>query len=103
MRALKIVPIILLLLSVVASASRKPQPRFKGAGSGIKLLMSREVKKAIEQIAPDFTTRRMDDYLPRVREQFRNKDLHQAPFAVISDFNLDGLDDLAVDGYTDHD
>lgn len=84
-----------------AGVGAEPLP-FKIAGKGVmrSLTISEEAMDAIQKIAPGFKAWKMKDYLPRIQEQLPASQASSAPFAVISDINFDGINDLVVDGAT---
>lgn len=84
-----------------ANATGQREPRMKGKGAAMVLVMPDPVKAAIEKVAPGFQPWKWQDYLPWVREDFKKWDMKNAPYAVVADFNNDGVNDLVVDGHTD--
>ena len=81
-----------------ANAAGQREPHLKGKGADMVLVMPDSVKAAIEKVAPGFQPWRWQDYLPWVREGW---DMKNVPYAVVADFNNDGVNDLVVDGHTD--
>jgi hypothetical protein len=74
-------------------------PRIKQLGKDYQLSLPPATKAAIDRAVPGFNSWRLADYHSDVR-QFYLFTMREAPWAVIGDFNGDGVDDVAMDGYT---
>jgi hypothetical protein len=94
-----LVGIFLVVGIVHASSARHQMPTIVGTGPSERLVMPSAMVDAIRKVAPGFVPWQMKDYLPRVRQTFRGSGALAAPFAVISDINRDGVQDLVVDGH----
>jgi hypothetical protein len=92
-------PLLAAMLFCTCSASAAGL-HVEGKGEHARLVMPDAVKAAIEKVAPGFQPWRWQDYLVWVREDFVKWKLANAPYAVVADFNNDGIDDLVVDGHT---
>ncbi len=61
--------------------------------------LSQPARDAITRYDATFQVWRDEDYLPIIRESYEYGE-HQAPFAIIADFNADGALDVVLDGRT---
>lgn len=69
-------------------------------GGTRQIELSAAAREAINRYNPSFRTWSDGNYLSMIR-QFYKYNEHQAPFAVIGDFNADGALDVVLDGRTD--
>ncbi len=89
-----------LFAAISMGAGAEPLLHIAGAGIDRALKMPERVKGAIAEVAPGFTPWKMSDYLPRIRDEYKGARPNEAPFAVVTDINDDGINDLVVEGYT---
>lgn len=97
MRTLKLVAMAMVFFACSASAA---ELRMEGRGKTARLVMPAAVKAAIEKVAPGFQPWEWRDYLIWVREDFVKWEMPNPPYAVVADFNNDGINDLVIDGHT---
>jgi len=64
-------------------------------GESIVFNMPKEMSAAIQKSVPGFRHWNFNDYLPRVKIEFKG---NESPFVVIGDFNHDGVADAILDG-----
>lgn len=64
-------------------------------GGRIILNIPVEMEAAIQKSVPGFRHWKFNDYLPRIKIEFKG---NESPFAVIGDFNHDGVADAILDG-----
>ncbi len=101
MQMLRVLVVVMLVGIGCSEAGANPLLlQITGKGAMQSLSMPNEIVKAISKVAPGFMPWKMKDYLPRVQEQFPGAQPSYAPFAVITDINHDGVNDLVVDGST---
>src|SRR4030095_573924 len=60
--------------------------------------LGKKEREAIRTYDPGFQVRKQANYLPSLVKMYSFSD-HQAPFAVIGDFNGDGSKDVVLQGY----
>lgn len=94
-----ILVVIFLAVEIVYAGSTSQIPKIVGIGPSEKLVMPAAMGDAIHKVAPGFVPWQMKDYLPRIRQTLRSSAALAVPFAVISDINGDGVQDLVVDGH----
>ncbi len=97
---------ILLVIMVVAFCSpgtilngaADQEPSIRLAGDQRVVVLTKEQNEAVRAYNPAFQIRRETDYLPSVVSGYLFSN-HQLPFAVIGDFNGDGVRDVVLQGY----
>lgn len=77
---------------------RVPEPTKTPSVEGTALFLSREMRHALKENAPDFRSWWSRHYLPSVMREYRLS-AASAPFAVLADFNKDGVVDAALHGH----
>src|SRR5438552_444442 len=97
--------VLILAIPTLAAAMEQPsvvtsgEPRVELIGHEHIVVLPKPMKKALDRFSPKFTVWRDRDYCSWYVKQFTTR---QAPFAVIGDFNGDGVLDVALPGHTEH-
>jgi len=97
--------VLILAIPTLAAAMEQPsiitsgEPRVELIGHEHIVVLPKPMKKALDRFNPKFTVWRERDYCSWYVKQFTTR---QAPFAVIGDFNGDGVLDVALHGHTEH-
>ena len=100
-----VLPLMALLVSFLLPplAGAEPLgPVVNRQGEGYELNLPAAIKAAISRFNPRFLPWQAIDYAPEVRHGAHQEKLkNRAPFALVTDINGDGKDDLILDGHDD--
>ncbi|TMB24260.1 MAG: hypothetical protein E6J59_00585 [Deltaproteobacteria bacterium] len=97
--------VLILAIPTLAAAMEQPsvvasgEPRVELIGHEHIVVLPKPMKKALDRFNPKFTVWRERDYCSWYAKECTTR---QTPFAVIGDFNGDGVLDVALHGHDEH-
>ena len=102
---LDIIAVIVLSFSFLlppVSWAQPSAPVVSRQGEGYELKLPAAIKETLARFNPRFQPWQAIDYAPEVRHGAHQEKLkNRAPFALVTDVNGDGKDDLILDGHDD--
>lgn len=96
---------VLTLVVLVSSCFERPRTGTSGpavirVGTSYELALPRRMVDAIQRALPGFEVETLDSYDADIQAGYRFTS-RQAPWAVVADFDGDGVQDVVVDGHVD--
>lgn len=81
-----------------AAGARVPGPAIVQVGAEYELVLPETMATAIQEAVPGFRTETLASYDADIQKYYKCTS-RQAPWAVVGDFDGDGMEDLIVDGH----